>query len=65
MRSCSTHGGDEKCIKFGSENLKGRNHSEDMSTDGRIILKCVLKKKPQRVWTGFIWLRIGSSDGLL
>jgi hypothetical protein len=33
--------------------------------DRGVILKWILKKLGVRVWTGFIWLRIGASDGLL
>jgi hypothetical protein len=29
---------------FWLENLKGRNHSEHMGVDGRIILDCALRK---------------------
>jgi hypothetical protein len=42
---------------FWLENLKERDHSEDQPVDGRIIL--------EYVWNGCIWLRIGSSGGLL
>jgi len=38
--------------KFWSENQKGRDHWEDLSMD-------------RRVWIGCIWLRIGTSGGLL
>jgi hypothetical protein len=31
----------------------------------RIILKRILTKQVLRVWTGFIWLRMGKSGGLL
>jgi hypothetical protein len=48
---------------FWFENLKGREHSEDLSTNGRIILKCILRKYGGNVWTGFIWLRIGTVAG--
>jgi len=33
-RACNTHGRDEMHTKFWSENVKGRDHSEDLSTDG-------------------------------
>jgi hypothetical protein len=33
--------------------------------DGRIILKSILKKWDDRMWTGVIWLRIETSGGLL
>jgi hypothetical protein len=31
----------------------------------RIILKWVLWKQGGRAWTGLIWLRIGTGDGIL
>jgi hypothetical protein len=50
---------------FWLENLKGRDHSEDLGVDRRIILECITKKQDGKVWTGFIWLRRGNSCGLL
>jgi hypothetical protein len=46
-------------------NLMGRDHLEDLGVDGNIILQWILGKWCGRVWTGFIWLRIGTSGGLL
>jgi hypothetical protein len=37
--------------------LKWRDHLEDLSADGRIILKLILMKLGEKAWTGFIWLR--------
>jgi hypothetical protein len=51
--------------KFWSENLKGRDHSDDLSVDGRIILEWILNKQFRRVWIGFMMLRMGTSGGLL
>jgi len=48
-----------------SENLKVRDHSEDLSIDGNIMLECILGKQGGKVWTGSIWLKIGASGGLL
>jgi len=42
-------------------NQKGRDHLEDLVVDGKIILL----KYGGRVWTGFIWVRIGTSGELL
>jgi hypothetical protein len=47
------------------ENLKGRDHSEDLGVDGRIALTLILGKLGVKVWTRFIWLRIWTSGGLL
>jgi hypothetical protein len=45
------------------ENLKGRDHLEDLSIDGRIILELILGKYGRKVWTRCIWLRIGPVVG--
>ena len=42
----------------------GRDHLEDLSVDRRIIMKRILKKEGERVWIGWIWLRIETSCGL-
>jgi hypothetical protein len=52
-------------IKFWSENLKLRDHSEVLGAGGKTILEWILGKEDGKVWTGFIWLRIGTSGGLL
>jgi hypothetical protein len=51
--------------KFSSKNLREREHSEDLGVDGRIILEWILRKYGGKLWTGCIWLRIGTSDWLL
>jgi hypothetical protein len=42
-------------------NLKRRGPPEDQGADEKIIIV----REIGWVWTGFIWLRIGSSKGLL
>jgi hypothetical protein len=43
--TCRAHGIDEKkIIKFWSENLKGRDHSEDLGVDGKIISDLTVTK---------------------
>jgi hypothetical protein len=42
-----------------------RDHSEDLGVDGRIILELILWKWGGNVRTGCIWLRTGTSSGLL
>jgi hypothetical protein len=51
-----------KCL---SENLKGRYHAEDLGVDMRIIVERILGKQGGKMWTGCIWLWIGTGDGLL
>jgi hypothetical protein len=48
-----------------SEPQKERDHLGKIGVDGRIILKWILEKYAGKLWTGFFWLRIGSSNGLL
>jgi hypothetical protein len=59
--TCSTRGRVKKCIHY----PKGRGHSEGVGVDGRIILEWILEKQGGKLWTGCIWLRIGTSSGLL
>jgi hypothetical protein len=42
-RTCSTYGRDEFIQDFDWETL-GKNHSEDISVDGKIILEWILGK---------------------
>jgi hypothetical protein len=44
---------------------EGKNNSEDLGEDGKITLEWILGKWSGKLWTGFIWLRIGTSGGLL
>jgi len=46
---------------FWWKNLKLR----DLSIDGRIIVRWILRKFYGNVWTGLIWLRIRTSGWLL
>jgi hypothetical protein len=57
--------GDFTFLIFSLENMKGRDHSEDLGIDGKIILEWVLGIWGGKVWIGFICLRIGASGGIL
>jgi hypothetical protein len=50
--------------KFWSENPKGRDYSEDLGVDRRIILKLILVKYGWKLWTGCIWLMFGKNGWL-
>jgi hypothetical protein len=47
--------------KFSSENLKERDHSEDLVVDDKIISIRILRIEGWEFWTGSIWLKIGTS----
>jgi hypothetical protein len=40
---------------------EGKRPLADLGVDRRIILKSISGKQGGKVWTGFIWLRIGTS----
>jgi hypothetical protein len=42
-----------------------RVHSEELDVIERIILEWVLEKYGEKLWIGFIWLKIRYSDELL
>ena len=50
---------------FSWGNLRERDHLEDPSVDGRIVLRCIIKNWDVGALAGLIWLRIGIGGGLL
>jgi hypothetical protein len=40
-----------------------RDHCKDLSTDGRIMLKCMIKKSNGDAWARLLWLRIWRGGG--
>jgi hypothetical protein len=41
------------------------HYGEDLDVDGRIILEWILGKWDWNLWTGCIWLRVGTNGRLL
>jgi hypothetical protein len=52
-------------ITFWSENLKGKDNSEELDVEGTIMLEWILGIQGRNMWTEFIWLWVGTSGGLL
>jgi hypothetical protein len=46
------------------EALKRGEHLQNLGLDGKIF-ECILGTEGEKVWTGFIWLKIAISGGLL
>jgi hypothetical protein len=42
-----------------------RDHLGDKGEDGRIVLRWIFRKWEVRVWTGSMWLGIGTGGGNL
>jgi hypothetical protein len=51
--------------EFWWENLKQRDHYEDLDIDRRVILKWSLRAKDRMVWTSYMWLRTQTSGRLM
>jgi hypothetical protein len=52
-------------IGYWWEIQKQREHQEDQDLCGWIILRRILERQNRVVWTGLVWLRIGTSGELL
>jgi hypothetical protein len=59
--ACSIDGRDDRCMQdFGRKTWKGIDRLQDVSVDGRILLKLILHKSGLKVWAGLM-----ASGGLL
>jgi len=63
--ACSTNRVKERCTHDLAEDPTERGHLVDSGVDGSIVLIWVFKKWDGKGWTGLIWLRIETGDGLL
>jgi hypothetical protein len=61
-----SYGEEERCIQgFGGADVRERDRLGHLVVDWGVILRWILSKSVWRVWTGLIWLRIGTSGRLL
>jgi hypothetical protein len=50
---------------FSGKNLKVRDQSEDIGVDRKVILEWILEELFGKLWTGFSWLMIETTDEVL
>jgi hypothetical protein len=62
--ACSTYGERRGAYRFRWGNLRERDHLQDQSVEGRIILRWIFRKWDDGTWTGLIWVRTGKIGGL-
>jgi hypothetical protein len=63
-RSCGTYGRLKRYIRgFGWETC-GKETALKTGVGGRIILKWIVQKWDEELWTGLIWLRIGKGESV-
>jgi len=59
--ACRAYKGEERRIQGFVGQPEGKDHLGDPGIDGRIILRGIFRKWDVVVWTGSIWLRIGTA----
>jgi hypothetical protein len=59
---CSTHKRENKCIQ--SFGMKTWTQTNRKTREDGIVLKLFVNKQDDRMWTGFNWLRTGTSERL-
>jgi hypothetical protein len=47
---------------FWFQNVRGKDHLEDLGVDGRITEERIFKNQFGKVWTGCMWLRIWTNE---
>jgi hypothetical protein len=52
-------------VRYWWESQGERDHLEDQAVGGWIILRWIFQRKDRVVWTGLVWLRIGTSGEVL
>jgi hypothetical protein len=66
-QACDIYGGEVKYFHtvFWWGNLKERDRLEDLDLDGKVILKWILRKEDEVMWTGFVCSKKRTSRGIL
>jgi len=62
---CSTYWVEEKSIQGFGGLREGKRPLGSPGVDGRIILRWIFRKWDVGIWTGSIWLMIGTGGGHL
>jgi hypothetical protein len=63
-KAYSTYDREEECIYDFDKKVR-RYHLEDQEVGETITLKWILGRQDGSIWTGIIWLRIGTNGGAL
>jgi hypothetical protein len=63
--TCSTNGEKRNTYRLLVGNTEGKRHQEDQDVGGWIILGWILERSDGMMWTGLVWLRIGTDGELL
>ena len=64
-RLCGTNEEEEMHTGFWWGKVRERENLENTGVDERVIIKWILRKSIEKMWTGLIWLRLGTVDELL
>jgi hypothetical protein len=63
-RAYSTYGENRNACRISVGKPKGNRPKENLDIGDRVILKSISERQVVMIWTGLIWLRIGTSGGL-
>jgi hypothetical protein len=63
--TCSTNGGEEKCVWIIGGKTRGKTTRKINNVDGWIILGGILERWDGVMWTGLVWLKTGTGGEIL
>jgi hypothetical protein len=64
-RAYSTNAGEKECIYIIRGKARRKDHQEVQDIGGPLKFKRILGRQNGKFWAGLVWLRIGTSGGLL